>query len=264
MEMTSSEPEIVHHPATGEATGAPVLIVPGAFSDADSFEAVAQWISGRGRSTHTVRLPHRSSRIPQVDRGGLAAVDAALDRACDKIGEPLVAFGHSLGGLAVLRLLSRRRLEGGILMMPVPPGGLGPDAIRLLRRRPLDAAKMLGLSFSAWPVRHLPGRPPRGMMSEGTPSEAIEASAERRKSESWRLLAQVMVGSRETPPPVDTPLLLAGGSQDSIVSPESVARLAGELHAPYLEFDVGHAFAEEPGFEIVLESVFGRLEDHGR
>ncbi len=262
--MPSPEPEIVNRPARGEVTGAPVLIVPGAFSDADSFESVAQWFSSRGRETHTVRFPHRSSRVPQVDRGGLAAVDVALDRACDEIGEPLVAFGHSLGGLAVLRLLGRRRLEAGMLMMPVPPGGLGPDAIRLLRRQPLDAAKMIGLSVSAWPVRHLPGRPPRGMMSEGTPTEDIEASAARRKSESWRLLAQVLVGSRRTPAPVETPLLLAGGSQDSIVSCESVAGLAGELDASYLEFDVGHAFAEEPGFEIVLESVFDWLRDHGR
>jgi alpha-beta hydrolase superfamily lysophospholipase len=125
--MPTPGSELLHRSESGQKTG------PAAFSDTDSFEDVAGWFADRGRPTYTLRLPQRSSRIPQIDSGGLAAIDRALDRACDDIGEPLSAFGHSTGGLAVLRLLGRRRLAAAILMMPVPPGGLAPDALRLMR-----------------------------------------------------------------------------------------------------------------------------------
>jgi alpha-beta hydrolase superfamily lysophospholipase len=235
------------------------MIVPGAFSDADSFEDVARWLSERGRQTYILRLPQRNSRIPQLDPGGLEAMDRAIDAACDEIGMPLTAFGHSMGGLAVLRLLARRRLSAAALMMPVPPRGLGPDAVRLLREQPIDAVKMIGLSLGAWPVRNLPGRPPRGMFRDDTPADVIDASAARRVSESWRVLTQMMIGSREPVGPVDTPLLLVGGSQDSIVSASTVSRLATDLDCSYLEFDVGHAFAEEPGYDRVLDATLDWL-----
>ena len=254
--MSEFDPQLVHRAAIGDGDGPPILIVPGAFSDADSFDDVTRWFSENGRATYTLRLPQRDSRVPQLDPGGLAAIDRALDGACDEIGGPITAFAHSMGGLAVLRLLGRRRLAAAALMMPVPPGGLGPDAARLMRKQPVDAAKMLGISISAWPVRRLPGAPPRGMFSRQTPKESVEASAGRRVSESWRVLAQMMLGSRDPVTPVDTPVLLVSGSQDSIVSPGSVERLAADLEAPFLEFDVGHAFAEEPGYEEVLPATF--------
>ncbi len=214
----------------------------------------------RGRPACTLRLPQRGRRLPQLDPGGLGAIDRALDRACEEIGEPLVALGHSMGGLSVLRLLRRRRLAAAVLMMPVPPDGLGPDALRLMREQPIDAAKMLGISISAWPIRRLAGAPPRGMFSRDAPKEAVEKSSERRVSESWRVLAQGLVGSRGPVEPVDTPVLLVGGSQDSIVSAGSVAKLAAGLEAPFMEFDVAHAFAEEPGYEEVMSAAFAWVE----
>jgi hypothetical protein len=123
---------------------------------------------------------------------------------------------------------------------------------------------MLGISISARPVGRLPGGPPRGMFSRDAPKESVEASAGRRVSESWRVLAQALVGSREPVEQVDTPLVLVGGSQDSIVSAGSVAKLAGELEAPFLEFDVAHAFAEEPGYEEVLGGTFNWLQEAER
>ncbi len=260
--MPGSDRQLIPGAGSGGGDAPPILIVPGAFSDADSFEDVARWLGEQGRQTYTVRLPQRESRIPQLDGGGLAAIDRALDSACDEIGGPLTAIGHSMGGLAVLRLLGRRRLAAAALMMPVPPGGLAPDALRLMRSQPVDAAKMLGISLSAWPVRRLPGSPPRGMFSRNAPQESVEVSAGRRVSESWRVLAQMMVGSRDPVSPVDTPLLLVGGSQDSIVSAGSVEKLAADLEAPFLEFDVGHAFAEEPGYEEVLAPTFDWLAEN--
>lgn len=261
--MPSTDSGIALRPAVGRRTGPPVLIVPGAFSDIDSFERVIEWFSEAGRDAYALSLPQRDRRIPQVDSGGLAAHDRSLDRACSEIGEPVVAVGHSLGGLAVLRLLNRRRLPAAALLMPVPPGGLAADVFRLLRSQPVDAAKMLGISISAWPIRNLRASPPQGMFSRAAPRSAVDASVGRRVSESWRVLAEAFVGTGEPVAPVDTPLLLVSGLQDSIVSTQTVATLASDLEAPHLEFDVAHAFAEEPGFQTVLEAVDEQLRSYG-
>jgi pimeloyl-ACP methyl ester carboxylesterase len=120
---------------------------------------------------------------------------------------------------------------------------------------------MLGISISAWPVRKLTGAPPRGMFSRDVPEESVEKSSERRVSESWRVLVQGLLGSRIPVEPVETPALLIGGSQDSIVSPGSVAKLAADLEAPFMEFDVAHAFAEEPGYEEVMSAAYAWIEE---
>jgi pimeloyl-ACP methyl ester carboxylesterase len=253
-------PELLHTPAGRGATGEPpALIVPGAFSDVDSFTGAAEFLAARGRDVYALSPPARGRRIPQLDTGGLAALDRSLDRACDRIGSPLTVIGHSLGGLAVLRLLQRRRQVAAALLMPVSPSGLAPEAVRLAREQPIDAAKMIGISLSAWPVRKLGLEPPVGMFRRDAPPDAVARSAARRVSESWRALAEALIGSREEIVPVETPLLLIGGSQDAIVSAASVADLAGRLDADYREFDVAHAFVEEPGFDRVLEEVDGWL-----
>ena len=73
----------------------PILITPGAFTRASSFERLADRLDGQ-----VVELPVRSRRLPQLDLGGLAASDAALDRAIATApddGRPLVLVGHSMG-----------------------------------------------------------------------------------------------------------------------------------------------------------------------
>lgn len=112
----------------------------------------------------------RSRRLPQLDLGGLAASDAALDRAIASApddGRPLVLVGHSMGGLLTLRAGVPHRVVAQVLLMPAPPDGLLRDVARLARTDPLTPAKFAALSLSTLPARSWPVAPPRGLFTTG-------------------------------------------------------------------------------------------------
>jgi pimeloyl-ACP methyl ester carboxylesterase len=80
--------------------------------------------------------------------------DYAIDveRVAAGLGEPPVLIGHSMGASVVEHLLVRRPVRAVALLAPVPPGGLGSMAGRLLAVQPeylvnlhrLDAPHLAG------------------------------------------------------------------------------------------------------------------------
>lgn len=132
-----------------------------------------------------------------MHRGGLGAIDRALDAATASAQAPPVLIGHSLGGLAALRTARRHPLAALIPLVPAPPDGLAFAFLRQALRDPMSAAKLIGLGVSAAPVRAFPLRPPRGVYSERV-SAVVQAAGNRlRVSESWLVLVSLAIGSRE-------------------------------------------------------------------
>lgn len=218
-----------------------MIIIPGAFTDERAFAPFAELVGG-----HVVDLPARSARIPQLHRGGLSAIDRALDGAIEAATDPPVLVGHSLGGLAALRGAQRKRVAALVLLMPAPPDGLLGDLARFGLRDPLSALKLLGLSASAVPVRRLPLNPPRGIYSTGVSKEIASAGNKMRVSESWLVLASLAIGSRIPIESVDAPTLAIAGLEDTLIPSSRVAQLASHLGAEFECLNTAHAFNEEP------------------
>jgi len=247
-----------------------VLVVPGAFTAPDAFDAFATTLTdGLGPAVgpvHVVTLPARAARLPQLHRGGLRAADRLLDEQLERAATdsgPVVLAGHSLGGLLSLRAARRGHVDALVLLMPVPPGGLVRDLLAMARHDPLSAATFASLAVTTWPVRTLPLRPPRGLFTDGASPEVRDRSRAWRVDESWLVLAQLALGSREPVAPLAVPTLVVAGRDDTLVPAAAVRRLAGELRADLRELPVAHNFNEEPAGDVVGAEVLTWLAARG-
>jgi pimeloyl-ACP methyl ester carboxylesterase len=235
----------------------PVLITPGAFTQASSF---ADW-AHRLRGEVVVR-PQRP--FPQLQRGGLNTVAGALDEAIEAApddGSPLVLIGHSMGGLLTLRAGLVHEIDAQVLLMPALPGGLAGHLLRFGRQDPVSAAKFIAIAVSSRAAGFASMAPPRGLYTADADLAVVAEAQRHRADESWSALLQMIVGSRTPVQPVRVPTLVVGGKQDGLVPPHRVRELAAALHADHLEFDVAHNFSEEPAGRVVEDGVQAWLRD---
>lgn len=239
---------------------APVVLVPGAWTTGAAFGDVRDDLEAHGHRTRVVDLPAHARRLPQLDRGGLAAIDRTLAEAIGASDAPPVLVGHSLGGLACLRAARRHELAGLVLLMPAPPTGLVRSMLGGALRRPVNSLGLLGAALSMRVATRLSRSRPAGLYSADVTAETLRRARAFRADESWVVLASLLLGSREPVGPSGTPTLVVGGTQDLITPVPLVRRLAEDLGATYAEVDVAHAFNEEPTHPLVTRVVLDFLE----
>ena len=241
-------------------TSSDTIFIPGAWTRASAFDNVRGALEAGGHPTDIIDLPARASRLAQLDRGGLTAVDAALDKRIDRSPRPPVLIGHSLGGLMALRAAQRHDLRALVLLMPAPPSGMLAPLLTGALRRPLNGLHMLGAAFSVTLGGRLGFGAPEGLYSDRATAEDKARGATYRTDESWLVLAALAVGSRKPVSALGIPTLLIAGAQDGFTPPHVVRSLAAALDAEFAEFDVAHAFNEEPTYELVTDAVRAFLD----
>lgn len=237
-----------------------VVLVPGAWTRAAAFDDVRDALQTGGHPTEVVELPVRSRRLAQLDRGGLFAIDRALDERMTEHDVPPVLMGHSLGGLMALRAARRHPVSALVLLMPAPPTGILGTVLRDVVRHPYNSFRMLGAAGSVTLGSRLGFGPPDGLYSDAVTPEVLARGAAYRVDESWRVLAELTVGSRVPVEPVGAPTLVTAGSQDRFTPTRVLRPLAAALDAELQEFDVAHAFNEEPSFALVTDAVVEFLD----
>lgn len=242
------------------ATRPPILLVPGAWTRAAAFDDVRDALQAGGHATEVVELPARSRRVAQLDRGGLSAIDATVDERIAALDEPPILIGHSLGGLMSLRATRRHEARALVLLMPAPPTGMLPTILGDAVKHPYNSFRTLGAVVSVTLGTRLGFGPPDGLYSSAATPETLARGVAYRADESWSVLAALAVGSREPVAPVGVPTLVVAGHQDRFTPTRVLRTLASALDAELQEFDVAHAFNEEPTFTVVTDAVLQFLE----
>lgn len=241
----------------------PIVLVPGAWTTADSFDGVRDAFEDHCRPTRVVDLPARSRRLPQLDRGGLKAIDRELDEALDEYDRPPILAGHSLGGLMALRAARRHEVRALVLLMPAPPMGMLLTILGDAVKHPYNSFRTVGAAVSVTFGTRLGLKPPDGLYSSAATPETIARGAVYRADESWSVLAALAIGSRDPVEPVGVPTLVVAGHQDRLTPTRVLRPLADALDAELQEFDVAHAFNEEPTYDVVTDAVVDFLADSG-
>ena len=213
-----------------------------------------------GHPTEVVELPARSRRLAQLDRGGLGAIDATLNERIAGLDEPPILIGHSLGGLVALRAARRHEVRALVLLMPAPPMGMLPTVLGDAVKHPYNTFRTLGAAVSVALGNRLGFGPPDGLYSSAATPETLARGAAYRVDESWTVLAALAIGTREPVEPVGVPTLVVAGHQDRFTPIRVLRPLAAALDAELQEFDVAHAFNEEPTYTFVTDAILQFLK----
>ena len=239
-------------------TTADTILIPGAWTRAAAFDDVRAALAAGGYPTDAVELPARARRVVQLDRGGLLAIDAVIDERIDRCDGPPILIGHSLGGLMALRAARRHDVRALVLLMPAPPTGMLPTLLAGAARRPVNTLHA-GAALSVTLGDRLGIGAPAGLYSDRVTAQDMARGAAYRTDESWLVLAALAIGTRQPVEPVGVPTLLVAGAQDGFTPTDVLLPLAESLDAEFVEFDVAHAFNEEPTYPIVTDAVVGFL-----
>ena len=263
-----------HWPTQGEARGA-VLLAQGR---TEYIEKAYEWISAlqargfhvgafdfRGQGLSQRLLPNRRAGYVQDFAHFQNDYDAAYQQFRDIVGEtPMVVLGHSMGGLATTRFVSRRQSElvGAILSPPMLGLALSPFWSWTAW---IVSNVFTGVGFGARYVQGCDDRsgPERGFEDNVLTHDPVRfARHEKMLTEhpnltlggtthAWLRAAYREMGSVASLPDewLKIPVLVASAAEDTVVSKEAIRafadanskaehiHLAGSRHEPLMEVD---------------------------
>ena len=117
----------------------PLLFVHGGYCDAWCWEPFfLPWFAAKGFPSYALSLRGHGASGGQESLfvAGLDDYVADVEHVAATLPSPPVLIGHSMGAAVVERLLTTRPIRAAALLAPVPPGGLGPVASRLMAWQP--------------------------------------------------------------------------------------------------------------------------------
>jgi len=241
----------------------PLLFVHGELAGSWAWERFLGYFAGRGWEGHALNLRnhHWSQTADPADLSFESFVDD-VGAAMDRLGPNVVAVGHGMGGLLVLKAAERRQISALILIASELPGDIR-DATppHLIREVP----ELFGPSVLGWAT--LPEKLERDHRDLTLADVLrIQHLMGQKPHESGRARRTMLRGVRvDATRLAEVPRLVIGGGFDRSVSLEQTERLAAWLDAEFEPFGAHSHYGlilGEEGFSQVADSIRGFLEAH--
>jgi pimeloyl-ACP methyl ester carboxylesterase len=241
----------------------PLLFVHGELAGSWAWERFLGYFAGRGWEGHALNLRnhHWSQTADPAELSFESFVDD-VGAAMDRLGPNVVAVGHGMGGLLVLKAAERRSISGLVLIAAELPGDVrDPTAAHLIREVP----ELFGPSLLGWAT--LPEKLQRDHRDLTLADVLrIQHLMGQKPHESGRARRTMLRGVRVDPSRLaDAPRLVIAGGFDSVVSLEAGERLASWLEAEFEPFGAHSHYGlilGEDGYGQVADSIRGFLEAH--
>ena len=241
----------------------PLLFVHGELAGSWAWERFLGYFAGRGWEGHALNLRnHFWSQTAEPEELSFESYVEDVGAAMDRLGPNVVAVGHGMGGLLIMKAAERRPIAGLILIASELPRDLRrpsqPHEIR-------DVPDVYGRSLLGWET--LPEwlqRDHRDLTLDDI--RRIQHLLGEKPHESGRarrtMLRGVVVDLARLP---DVPRLVIAAGLDRAVDLEATEQLATLLGAQYEPFGAHSAYGlilGEQGFGQVADSIRGFLELH--
>lgn len=241
----------------------PLLFVHGELAGSWLWERWLGYFAARGWEGHALNLRnHFWSRTADPTSLGFASYVDDVVAAIERIGSGVVAIGHGMGGLLVLKAVERVPVAGIVLVAPELPSEVREPALPHELRDVPDVYGRAQIGWETLPeklvrdhrdlsladvlrIQHLLGQKPR------------ESGRARRE-----MMAGVSVDRRRL---MEIPRLVIGAGLDLHVPEGDVERLADWLGAEYEPFGAHSHYGlvlGEASYLQVAESVRAFLEAH--
>lgn len=181
---------------------------------------------------------------------GFADVVAAIERAADSVSGPVILCGHSVSGLAVQLILTRRTVAGAVLICPLPPGRPSIGAATWSHLPRALATLALGRAY-------VPSR--RGWTDLGfshVSAEALPQAIARCVPWPNRLCRDLLRAPEVRPTAFDTPVLVVIGGADPVIPPAAARVVADCFEGVAWRYDdLAHTPMLEPGGDRMLADI---------
>ncbi len=212
----------------------PILFVHGELGGSWVWERYLHHFAGRGWEGHALNLRnHYWSQTADPVTLDIASYTEDVTAAMERLGPTVVAVGHGLGGLLVLKGIERAMVSAYVLIAPELPAEMREPARPHLLREVPDAYGRADVGWETLPEKLL--RDHRDLTLADV--LRIQHMLGQKPFESGRARRQVLQGvpvDRTALPEV--PRLVIGGGLDTLIPEPDVERLAGWLNAPYEPF----------------------------
>ena len=239
----------------------PILFVHGELGGSWVWERYLHHFAARGWEGHALNLRnHFWSQTADPTTLDIESYTEDVVAAMERLGPAVVAVGHGLGGLLVLKAIERAPVSAYVLIAPEPPRDLRDPARPHVVRDVPDVYGRAALGWETLPeklvrehrdltladvlrIQHLLGQKP------------FESGPARRQ-----VLQGVPVDRSALP---DVPRLVIGGGLDRYVPEADVERLAEWLGAAYEPFGAHSHYGlvlGEQSYLQVAETLRGFLE----
>jgi pimeloyl-ACP methyl ester carboxylesterase len=152
--MRSDRPALeVHERQPAEDTGQPpLLFVHGLGHGAWCWENWLDAAADAGYPAYAVSLRGHGGSSGRLRTARLSEYVADVVATAESLPRPPVLVGHSMGGLVVLKALTRYAARAGVLVAPVPAHTAVSALAAIARRHPLDALRIV--AGGSLPLRH--------------------------------------------------------------------------------------------------------------
>ena len=241
----------------------PLLFVHGELGGSWAWERYLAYFAGRGWEGHALNLRnhHWSQTADSAELSFETFVDD-VGAAMDRLGPNVVAIGHGMGGLLVLKAAERRPIAALILIAAELPGDIR-DATEPHRIR--EVPELFGPSLLGWAT--LPEKLQRDHRDLTLADVLrIQHLMGQKPHESGRARRTMLRGVRVDPAKLsEVPRLVIGGGLDRVVPVESSERLAEWLDAEYEPFGAHSHYGlilGEYGYIQVADTIRSFLEAH--
>lgn len=258
LEWISREPEEPRYQT-------PVLFVHGAWHAAWCWdEFFLPYFAERGWTAHALSL-RGHGRSPGRERLRWHAINdyvADVAEIARQLPAMPVIVGHSMGGLVTQKYLETFHAPAGVLLASIPPPGVLPLTLRLARRHP-GALLKTNLTLSLQPFISTQALAHSLFFSADMPPDQVARYYGRLQDESFRMFLDALALNRPKPQKVKTPVLVMGGSQDTIFTVDEVKATAVAYHTEAIFFDMAHDMMLEAGWQQVADKIMNWLVVQG-
>jgi pimeloyl-ACP methyl ester carboxylesterase len=245
------------------STKPPLLFVHGGYCDAWCWEPFfLPWFAARGFPSYALSLRGHgaSGGRDSLFVAGLDDYVADVEHVAATLPSPPVLIGHSMGAAVVERLLTTRPIRAAALLGPVPPGGLGPVASRLLAWQPEYLVNMQRLD-----APHLSGDVAAALrpmyFSETIDPQILGEAIGHLTIESPRALLDLMMRLHGGKPVAAARLFVLGSNDDRISTPNDVNATASLYGiTPTIIRGLAHMMMLERDWQLAAQPLLEWLE----
>jgi pimeloyl-ACP methyl ester carboxylesterase len=212
----------------------PVMFVHGELGGSWVWERYLHYFAGRGWEGHALNLRnHYWSQTADPATLDIESYTEDVVAAMTRLGPAVVAVGHGMGGLLVLKAIERAPCAAYVLIAPESPKELREPARPHVVRDIPDVYGRAELGWETLPEMLL--REHRDLTLNDV--LRVQHLLGQKPFESGRAKRQVLAGvSVDRGALPDVPRLVIGGGLDAVVPEPGVERLAEWLDAPYEPF----------------------------